>query len=224
MNYFQPPVPLSTLLEQPAVGYAIYLMSSLYIQILNADVFNKFRPYSYFLSPLCVLLPGNLMLFFFGQIQTSLDANIYILLAHFIISFIVLNVNMNTKNIKLITGLAMIFFNTNGLVIYYSRGYDAYGLVGAFIVSYIVCVLTSYVYMYIVIYIWQKHLIKIYANPKSLLQNTVLFVVIFVAVALLHSIRFPNVYVLVMAFYALLYLDENFWHKLPELFAKAKID
>ncbi|EKE42978.1 hypothetical protein ENUP19_0046G0033 [Entamoeba nuttalli] len=224
MSLFQPPAFLDQYLSMPIVNIAIYLSSSFYNQLIASDVFNKLRPYSYFLSPLYATISSNLMLLYFGQIGNSLDTKIYVLLSHFLIGFIILNANMNSKSFRLLSGISVIFFNTTGILIYYSKGFNQYGIVGAFIFSYLACVLISYVYLYIVVYFWQKHTIKIYANPKTLLQNTITFSIIFVIVAILHNAQFPHIYLITLGFYTLIYLDDNLWHKLPEFYSKAKLD
>ncbi|ELP94005.1 hypothetical protein EIN_182020, partial [Entamoeba invadens IP1] len=78
---------------------------------------------------------------------------------------------------------------------------------------------------YLTVYFWQKSLIKMYTPPKVLLQETIKFVVIFLTSFLLHQQGLTEyIYYVLLIFYTLLFMDDNYWHELPNFFSRAKLD
>ncbi|KAL7718827.1 Uncharacterized protein QTN25_003780 [Entamoeba marina] len=219
---FQPPSVLS-FIQNDVSQLAIYLISSLYLQILGMDAFSMLRPYSYILSPLAVMLPGNLMMFYLGTITASPDVKLYVAVSHFIFAFIVMNSNMKSRQILLVGGAVCVLFNLSGFITFYQAG-SSHGALGSFIYSYIPMVVIPYVYTYLVTYSFHKHQINTYANPKSFIRNSIVFSFTFGIVYVLQQYNFPQLYVVVLIMFTLQYLDQYFWHKLPELFHKAKLD
>ena len=211
------------LVNKPQIEVAIYIISSVFIQLGNKRIFVDMKPWSYILSPIAAMLPGNLIMLLFGIINNSDDTNIFIALSHVVIALVVLNYDIANDVIIFVSGTVCSIFNSIGLVAF-SRLGAQYGLVGQFVGSYLPLVLFGWLYLYCVVSFMKKNTKDLYVSTKQLIRNSITFTIIFSTAIMLDAIHFYGTFLVILGLYFLVFIDSTYYHKLDSFYKKAKLD